>query len=127
MSHSDSPVATSVAHLVELVQKGDILNAYDLYYADNVSMNENTNPATVGKAENRLREEAFVGSVAEIHENRAASVLVDENKAAIHWILEFTKKEGLRLKFSQIALQTWANGKIVSETFFYDSATVVQK
>ena len=60
MSHSDSPVATSVAHLVELVQKGDILNAYDLYYADNVSMNENTNPATVGKAENRLDRKSVV-------------------------------------------------------------------
>ena len=132
MSHTittktTQPIAASVNHLVELVGRGDVLGAFDTYYADTVSMSENSNPATVGKAENRAREEAFVGSIVEVHENRAAAVLVDEDQVAIHWILDFTNRDGVRLRFSQVALQTWQDGKIIAETFFYDSANLAQK
>ncbi len=122
---ASAPIS-AVSHLVEMVESGEVLRAFDLYYADHVSMTENANPPTVGKAENRRREEGFVGSIARVHENRAAAVLVNGDQAAIHWILDFTNQEGTRLRFSQIALQTWENGKIVSETFFYDPSALAQ-
>jgi len=125
MSNTAS-VSELVSQLVAHVTQGKILEAYDALYAENVVMQENNNPPTVGKAANRVREEQFVGSVKEVHENRAANVLVDGNKAVIEWVLEFTNQDGVRLKFDQIALQTWENGQITEERFFYDSGSLVQ-
>ncbi len=125
MSNTAS-VSELVSQLVAHVSQGKILEAYDALYAENVVMQENNNPPTVGKAANRVREEQFVGSVKEVHVNRAAKVLVDGNKAVIEWVLEFTNQDGVRLKFDQIALQTWENGQITEERFFYDSGSLVQ-
>ena len=123
---STASVSELVSQLVAHVTQGKILEAYDALYAENVVMQENNNPPTVGKAANRVREEQFVGSVKEVHVNRAANVLVDGNKAVIEWVLEFTNQDGVRLKFDQIALQTWENGQITEERFFYDSGSLVQ-
>ncbi len=116
----------AVRDLVSLVERGEILEAFDRYYADDVAMAENAASATVGKATNRAREEAFLAGVATVHENRAASVLVDGDHAAIRWLLDFTNREGTRLRFDQIALQTWRDGRISEERFYYDSASLVQ-
>lgn len=115
-----------VNQLVDHVTKGQILEAYEAFYAEDVVMLENNNPPTIGKAANRTREEQFVAMVKEVHENRAAKVIVDGDEAVIEWVLEFTNTEGVRLKFDQIALQTWRDGQIVEERFFYDSGSLVQ-
>lgn len=115
----------SVEQLIGLVQAGRILDAIDTYYAENVSMQENQNPPTVGKAVNRVREEAFVASVAEVHRLETPSVFVEGDQSAIHWILDYTTTTGERHRLDQIALQTWENGKIVSERFIYDPTAVV--
>ncbi len=99
-----------VHQLVEQVQKGQVLMAFEEFYADEVMMQENSNPATVGKEVNRHREEQFVGSIEEVHENRAASVIVDGDEAVIHWILDFTNQDGARLRMDQLAHQVWREG-----------------
>ncbi|GAB4456031.1 MAG: hypothetical protein OHK0029_13240 [Armatimonadaceae bacterium] len=87
-------------------------------------MQENLNPPTVGKAAIRALEEAFVASIKEFHGLEVPAVLVDGNRAVIHWIIEFTNTEGKRLRFDEVALQTWENGQIVHERFLYDPATL---
>jgi len=120
-------IRNNVNQLVEMVQQGQILEAFDRFYAEGVSMLENTNPPTQGKGENRLREEQFLATVKEVHENRAAFSVVEENRAVIGWVLEFTNTEGTRLRLDQVAVQEWAGGQIVSERFVYDTASVVVK
>jgi ketosteroid isomerase-like protein len=116
----------SVEQLIALASEGKLLEAFDRFYAEDVSMQENSNPPTTGKAANRKREEDFLASVAQVHEARAVSYVADENTAAIYWILDFTNVQGTRLRFNQVALQTWQNGKIINEQFFYDTAALVQ-
>ena len=113
MSH---PVHT----LVEFVQNGKILEAFETFYADHVVMQENGGQPTVGKDANRAREEQFVAFVSEVHENKANTVVANGDSSAIHWNLEFTAADGKRYRYDQIALQQWENGKIVSERFFYN-------
>ncbi len=109
-----------VHELVGYVTGGKILDAIEEFYADDVQMQENTAPPTVGKEANRERERAFVASVVEVHENRAEAIVADANRTAIHWVFDFTNAEGRRFRFDQVALQTWRDGKIVRERFFYD-------
>lgn len=113
MSH---PVHT----LVEFVQNGQILAAFEQFYADHVVMQENGGVPTIGKEANRTREEQFVAFVVDVHENKAASVIVDGDQTVIHWNLEFTAADGKRYRYDQLAHQKWKNGQIVSERFFYN-------
>ena len=119
-------VRHSVDTLIGLVEQGQILEAFDRFYAEDVLMAENLNPPTLGKAANRTREENFVGSVAEVHENRAAFSAVDGDRAVINWVLDFTNTQGQRIAFNQLAVQTWKDGKIVEERFVYDPTTLIQ-
>ena len=119
------PSRERVQDLVAYVERGQILEAIDEFYADDVVMQDNHNPPTVGKAANREREREFGAMIAEVHENRAAAVLVDGDRAVIHRRFDFTGTDGKRYRFDQLALQTWKNDKIVSERFYYDSATLV--
>jgi ketosteroid isomerase-like protein len=113
-----------VQELISYVEQGRILDALDEFYADDVVMQDNHNPPTVGKAANVERERALLAGIAEVHENRAGAVLVDGDRAAINWRFEFTGADGRRYRFDQVALQTWRDGRIVRERFFYDSATL---
>lgn len=109
----------SVLELVEMVQAGNILGAFERFYAEDVVMQENQQPPRHGKAESRAYEEQFGATISQVHENRAATVLVDGDRAAIEWILDFTNHQGQRLRIEQAALQTWRDGQVVHERFFY--------
>jgi ketosteroid isomerase-like protein len=119
------PSRERVQDLITRVQAGDILGAFEEFYADDVAMQENAGEPTVGKDANRTREEAFVASVAQVHESRAASFVVDGDRSAIQWVLDFTGQDGVRYRMDQLAYQTWRGDRIVHERFFYDSAAVV--
>jgi ketosteroid isomerase-like protein len=122
------PSRQRVLALVAHVEQGRILDAIDAFYADDVVMQDNQNAPTVGRAANRAREEQFVGFIREVHENRADLVLVDGDHAVVHWHFAFTGADGKRLRFDQLALQTWRgqgdDARIVHERFVYDPATL---
>jgi ketosteroid isomerase-like protein len=118
-------IRENVENLIRQVEQGRLLEAFDTFYGENVAMRENTAAPTIGKAANRAREEEFVASVAEVHEARAKRWLVDGDRAVIEWNLEYTATDGTRIRLEQIAAQTWENGKITDERFFYDTASVV--
>ena len=119
------PSRERVQEMVEKVQGGEMLAAFEEFYADDVVMRENVSPPTVGKDANREREKAFVGSIVEIHENCADSVVVDGDHVAIRWKAAYTLGDGNRYRFDQVALQTWRGDRIVEETFFYDPTSLV--
>jgi ketosteroid isomerase-like protein len=119
------PSRERVRDLVAYVERGRILEAIDEFYADDVVMQDNHAPPTVGKAANREREQAFAALIAEVHENRAAAVLVDGDRAVINWRFDFTGTDGTRYRFDQLAFQSWKGDRIVNERFYYDSATLV--
>jgi len=110
-----------VNDLVQQVLNGQALDAFETFYADHVKMQENAAPPTVGKAANREREKQFFGSIAEFHRGEAPTVLVEGDQAVIHWVMEFTNTSGQRVVLDQLALQTWSDGQIVGERFFYNA------
>jgi ketosteroid isomerase-like protein len=110
--------------LVGLVTTGQILPAFERFYAEDVVMQENTKEPTVGKTANRAREEGFVAYAKAVHEHRAAAVATEGNHGFIAWVLDFTAADGSRHRYEQVTHQVWENGLIVRERFYYDSASV---
>ena len=109
-----------VQNLVSYVEQGRMIEAMTEFYADDVVMQENLGPATVGLAANLERERAFYGSLLSVR-FQATSVAVDGDVATINWIFDFTTPDGKKVRLDEIAHQTWRDGRIVRERFYYDT------
>jgi len=108
-----------ITDLNDLVLQGQALEAFDRYYDDNVIMQENEYPPTVGKKANRKREEEFFSSIVEFRGAKPLKVTVGENTTMVQWHYDYTHKDwGLR-NYTQVSVQEWKDGKIVREQFFY--------
>jgi len=116
-------IKPQVLDLISLVEQGQMLEAMNRYYAENVAMQENVSPPSVGFAENYAREEAFYGSLQALNFN-LVSVVVEGDRAVINWVFDYTTADGKQYRMDEIAVQTWRNGKIVHERFIYDTATL---
>lgn len=105
--------------LNQQILAGDILNAFEKFYADDVVMQENTEEPRVGKDANRKAEQAFVDSVQEFHGVQLLGAAVEGDRSYSEWVLEVTFKGGTRIKMTQAAARQWKNGQIVHERFYY--------
>ena len=123
MSTKTETTRDRVQQLVERAEQWKILEAMQEFYADNVVMQENLNAPTVGLQANLERERAFVASVTEVNQMSAKEVLVDGDRAVINWHQDLVIG-GQRLRFDQVSLQLWKDGKIVHERFVYDPSTL---
>jgi ketosteroid isomerase-like protein len=112
-----------VLDLISLVENGQMLEAMNRYYAENVAMQENISPPTVGFAENYAREATFYGSLQAL-KFTLVSVVVEGDRAAINWIVDYTTADGTKYRMDEIAIQTWRDGKIVHERYIYDTASL---
>ena len=103
-----------------LILSGDIMGAFDKYYAEDVVMQENSAEPFVGKAFNRDREQQFVNSIAEFHGAAVLSSAVNGNTSFSEWEMDVTFQGGFRMKLAQVAVRTWKDGQIVRERFYYN-------
>lgn len=104
------------------VMQGQLLEAFDHYYAENVIMEEPRGSRS-GKSECRAYEEQFLSSVQEFHGMEIKSIAEDaeKGKVLIEVTMDVTFKDGNRVNMEQVAVQQWENGKIVHERFYYNA------
>ena len=113
-----------VNDLVSYIQNGKILEAMTEFYSANATMRENNNPPTVGLAANIEREKQFLAYVKQWKSLAVEAVGVDaeRGRTLVQINFEFEAVDGKNVKYDQVAVQTWKDGKIVDEKFYYDSA-----
>jgi hypothetical protein len=113
--------ATLDQQLNQQIQKGDVLTAFETFYADDVVMQENLDEPRAGKAANRNFEKQFVESVAEWHQMDLLSSAVNGDVSFSEWAYELTFKNGTRIKAAQAAVRRWKDGKVAHERFYHKS------
>jgi hypothetical protein len=112
-------IAEKLNHLNQLVLAGQLLDAFELYYDDNVTMQENGQPATIGKEANRIREKEFLNNITEFRGAKVLHTAIGDNISYVTWTYDYTHKEwGIR-NYTQLSVQHWVNGKIIREQFLY--------
>ncbi len=114
-------IQESVAQLNQLVLDGKALEAFDRFYADDVVMQENDGPETVGKAANRQREEEFFSKITDFRGAAVEGVAFGDNTSMVQWSMDYTHADWGVRKYNQVAVQEWKDDKIVRERFFYGS------
>ncbi len=100
---------------------GQLLEAFDAYYADDVEMLEVGHEPRKGKSLNREYEQKFLDSVSEFHGGGVNHIAFDDKHqvAMIESWMDITFKEHGRVKMSQVAVQEWKDGKVVKERFYH--------
>lgn len=113
-------IENALHDLNALVLNGKTMESFEKYYSEDVVMQENSEPPTIGKDANRKREIEFHDNV----EFRSASVeglAVNGNISFVIWNYDYTHKEWGEKKYTQVSVQHWKDGLIVKEQFFYGS------
>ncbi|KKR78946.1 MAG: hypothetical protein UU24_C0021G0015 [Candidatus Nomurabacteria bacterium GW2011_GWA2_40_9] len=111
-----------VEDLAKMIAEGKILEAFDKYYADDVVMQENEDAPRIGKVSNRAHEEAFVNGITEVREMKVLGIATGDNYSTMEYSIDATHKDWGEMKMSQVAVQHWKDGKVISEKFYYNKA-----
>ena len=108
--------------IYNMLGQGQLLDAFDKYYAENVVMTEPRGTRN-GKADCRAYELQFLDMIQEVH-GMDFNVGSDEENATtfVESMMDVTFKDGNRIKLEQTAVQKWEGDQIVHERFYYDNA-----
>jgi len=113
-------VKSNVEELNKMILEGQIMEAFEKFYAEDVVMIEPGEEPHMGKDVNRQREEKFMSMIKQFHGGEVKAVAVEGDKAFVEWMMDVEFQDGNRVKMEQVAVQTWRDGKIVEERFYYD-------
>ena len=103
-----------------LVLSGKLLEAFDQYYHDDVVMQENNLPPTIGKDANREREIEFLSKVTDFRNAEVSHVAIGNNVSYVTWTYDYTHADwGIR-NYTQVSVQHWKDGKVIREQFYYN-------
>lgn len=116
----------TIQDLLDHIRSARLPEAIEKFYADDVVMQDNSNPPVIGKQANRDREQAFAEAIARASLD-VKSITLAGDRVALEYVLDVLLKDGSHLILDQVSIQHWKDGKIIHERFYYDSATVAQK
>jgi ketosteroid isomerase-like protein len=105
--------------LLGYIAQGRIMDGMREFYAEDVVMEEPLYGKTVGLAANLAREEKFVASVQEFRKFEVPRQATGENCALYENEMEWVGVDGKEYRIQQVSVQTWRDGKIVHERFYY--------
>ncbi|WP_353718345.1 SnoaL-like domain-containing protein [Dyadobacter sp. 676] len=114
-------IESAIRELNDMVLNGKAMEAFEKYYHDQVSMQENHLPATVSKAANRKREEEFFDNVLEFRSAAVKGLAVGDNISYVTWHFDYTHREWGVRNYTQVSVQHWQDGQIIHEQFFYNN------
>lgn len=105
--------------LNEMILEGQILEAFDKFYSEDIVMEEDGEKREGWEA-NREYEEQFVDSLEEFRDAEVKSVAVDPKNdvTMVEWYFDFTLEDVGDVELNQVAVQYWEDGEIVNEKFY---------
>lgn len=112
---------TNEQELQKMIGEGQMMEAFEKFYAENVVMVEPLSGTTEGKDANRAREQQWLEMVAEVHGGGVTGITSNEEAGITmteSW-MEATYKDGNRAKMEEVSVKKWENGQVVHERFYY--------
>ena len=108
-----------VNELTSMIMKGEVMEAFEKLYAEDVVMQENDDEPMVGKEANRAREIKLT-EMAKSAKPELKNVAVEANVSFCEWAVEITLHSGDVISSEQISRQVWNDeGLIVNEKYYH--------
>ena len=114
-------IENALKDLNHLVLNGKAMEAFDKYYHNEVSMQENHLPPTVSKAANREREIRFFNDVTQFRGAEVKGLAVGDDISYVTWHYDYTHCQWGVRNYTQVSIQHWKDGKIIHEQFIYSN------
>ena len=114
-----STIEKNIQELNELVLRGEMMEAFEKFYHEDVQMQENLNNPVIGKAANRKRELEFLANITDFRSAAVQGVAARENISFVIWSYDYTHKGWGERKYTQVSVQHWKDDQIIKEQFFY--------
>lgn len=113
-------------NLYDMINTGQLLDAFEKYYANDVVMVEATGDLREGKDKNREYELKFISSVKDVHGGGVTGLTADEQNGVtmVESWMDVTFQDGNRVKMEQVAVQKWRGEEIVHERFYYNPGAI---
>mgnify|MGYP001802687050 CR=1 FL=1 len=117
-----------IQEMYQMIGEGQMLEAFDRFYHENIEMVEATGEVRSGKAFNRQFEEKWMASIQEFHGGGYNAITSNEDAKTtmVEAWSDVTFKDGNRMKLEEVAVQTWEGDQIVRERFYYNAAPMME-
>jgi ketosteroid isomerase-like protein len=111
-----------VREFADLLSKGRSLDAMERFYAPEVSVFENRQLARAGKAQCLQYERDALAGQPEPPRFKLGKLAVNETTADVflEYVVRFKASDGRPMRLEEVAVQSWDNGLIVQERFYYE-------
>lgn len=111
-----------LTQFIQLVERGQSVEAIERFYADDVVVFENHELARAGRDKSVAYERGALAKQAEPPRTRAVSMACDETtgRAFIEWLIRWKTPEGTWMRLEEVAAQRWSAERIVEERFYYE-------
>ena len=112
-------IRDDVYAVIEGTKAGKIIETFTKYYSDDIVMSENGEEERVGKAAN-LEYETYFENNFDLVDANVDRVVINGDHAAVEWTFGVRPKTGGDVAVrKQVAFQTWKDGQVIRETFYY--------
>jgi len=107
--------------LYQMMETGQMMEAFEQFYHNDVVVVDGTEPAREGKDAQRKAIEEWGNMVQEMHGGGVNSITSDEANGitTVESWTEITFKDGNRMKFEEVGVQRWEGDQIVHERFYH--------
>jgi ketosteroid isomerase-like protein len=115
--------------IYDMIARGELIDAFEKYYHDDVVMVEATGEERKGKEANRKFQKEFLGMIKEVHGTGVNTVAVNDkgDKTIVESWMDVTMNDGHRSKMEEVAVQKWQGDKIIHERFYYNMPQQAQQ
>ena len=104
----------------QLIIRGNTVKAMEIYYADEVEMQENEDAPRKGKSACMSAEQDNLKNVAKL-ECRLLNQAIDAERNVVfsEWSFLITRKDDTQFMLTEVSVQYWVNGQVAREKFYY--------
>ena len=112
----------NATELQTMMGQGQMMDAFEKFYADDVVVVEANGEVRNGKDAQRTAINEWVANVEEMHGGGVGAITSNEDAgvSCVESWTDLTMKGGTRMKMEEVAVQKWKNGQIVHERFYYN-------
>lgn len=121
------PSPQTLERFIALVESNDHVQACELFYTEQSTMQENQGMPRVGRDAHVASERQVMARAESVTSTCVRPVLVHGDHVVIRWIFRFAWRDGSVTRMEELAWQRWEGERIAEETFFYDPAQRVPR
>ena len=111
-----------VTDMYQMIGQGQMLEAFEKFYHEDVVMIEPVGEPRQGKAANREFEQNWAKGIKEQHGGGVDSITADEENGitTVEAWFDATYQDGNRMTMKEVAVQQWKDDQIIQERFYYN-------